>query len=385
MPPLSTIGQVKERPEMIPALRCSMTRLLVLTVTILLWSANAARSQQDGPDPRSGWETGLQLLWLGVGGYDARHGDIVNDSMAVGTGSNFTNGQQRVPIQSPLDSRLTVRGELEYRQGAWGAGIGGWWLDTSSGTQGHVESPPPSGNSFFTSFVLMFEDGRGPVTNQNEPSGNSPYNYFASDRLRTWTIDLYGLYNLAAGGRSWIDLAFGAKLGQLDSRQVSGQTQHAFLFFDQVLLTPPFDNQISLTSTASSNFFGAGPLLGLRGGAQWDRLGLRWSATQSVLVGSACLHGLFTDIDNVGSSPVIPDLGYLGPGVIRSDITYASSKTAFIPVSEAQLKLCYNLTPNLGIGIGGFASIWWNTPIAPIWVRFDVSRSAAPRSPVWVG
>jgi hypothetical protein len=31
------------------------------------------------------------------------------------------------------------------------------------------------------------------------------------------------------------------------------------------------------------------------------------------------------------------------------------------------LKLCYNLTPNLGIGIGGFASIWWNTPIAPIW------------------
>src|SRR5262249_38505066 len=148
-------------------------------------------------------------------------------------------------------------------------------------------------------FVLMFEDGRGPTTNQQQPSGLSPDDYFANDKLRTFSTDIYGLYTIADGQRSWVDLTFGVKLGQLDTRQANGLAEHSFIAQTTdsngmtVTLDTPFDNHISLTSSASSDFFGAGPMLGLRGGAQWDRFGLRWLLTQSLLVGDVRLKGVF--------------------------------------------------------------------------------------------
>src|SRR5262249_32638548 len=130
--------------------------------------------------------------------------------------------------------------------------------------------------------------------------------------------------------------------------------------------------------------FGAGPMLGLRGGAQWDRFGLRWLLTQSLLVGDVRLKGIFTDIDNIGSSPVLPDLGFQGPGIIRSDISYANSKTVYVPISEAQLKFIYQLGPNLTVGLGGFVSLWWNVPVAPTWAMPTVgAQSPQGQTSIW--
>jgi hypothetical protein len=371
-----------------------MTRRAATAAALLalgLWTSTA-RAQQDGqpsdafqapqPNRYDGWEAGLQLLWINVAGYNERHGDIVRDSSTVGLGSNMTDSQPREAIQTNLGDRITLRAELEYRQGWWGAGVSGWWVNTSDDIHGHVESPPPSGNTTSTSFVLMFEDGRGPTTNQLQPSGLSPDDYFANDKLRSFTTDLYGLYTIAEGQRSRLELTFGAKLGQLDTRQSRGLAEHSFIAQTtdlngmMVTLNPPFDNQISLTSTASSDFFGAGPMLGLRGGAQWERFGLRWFFTQSLMLGNSRFKGLFTDIDNIGSSPVLPDLGFQGPGVIRSDISYANSKTVCVPITEAQLKLTYNLSSYVTIGIGGFMSVWWNVPVAPTWAMPTVGAQS---------
>jgi hypothetical protein len=312
---------------------------------------------------RNGWALDLQLMWMTVGGGDARHGDIIFDSSTL-SGGSMINPQTRQPIQTRLADRLTFRGELEYRQGPWGVGVGGWWLDTNDSVHGQVESPPPSGNTTFTHFVLMFEDGRGPVWNQLQPSGNSPDNYFAKDTLSTFTTDLYGLYTLAEGPVSWIDLLFGVKVGQLDTHQGHGLAEHAF---DTSQGT--FENFIGLSSTASSHFFGAGPMLGLRGGGQWSRWGLRWFLTQGLLIGDARVRGLFTDIDNIVSDGTL----------LRSDISYAASKAVVIPVSEAQLKLQYDVTSNMSIGVGAFAALWWNVPVSPTWTMPTVGSNLAPQ------
>jgi hypothetical protein len=329
--------------------------------------------QTTTPGLRNGWQADFQFLWLKVAGLNERHGDIIRDNLTAGSGSTSTEEQTREGIQSHLDGRFSFRGALEYREEAWSAGISGWWFTSSGGSQGHVQSPPPSGKTTFTSFVLLFEDGRGPTANQNDPSGNAPDDYFTSDKLRSFTTDLYGSYTIAEGPRGWLDLTFGAKLGGLDTTQAHGLGEHSVLLSsvdalgNTVTLNPIYSDHLSLTSTASSNFFGGGPLWGVRGGLQCGDFGIRWFLTQSVLIGNARLRGAFTDIDNIDSSPVLPALGFQGPGAIRSDTCYANSKTTFVPVSEAQLKFTYALGSNVSVGLGGFVSLWWNCPVSPTW------------------
>jgi len=50
---------------------------------------------------------------------------------------------------------------------------------------------------------------------------------------------------------------------------------------------------------------------------------------------------------------------------------YNKTETAVIPVTEMKLRFTYALGKLLGtnvfLGVGGFASAWWNVPMAPTW------------------
>jgi len=105
-------------------------------------------------------------------------------------------------------------------------------------------------------------------------------------------------------------------------------------------------------------------MVGLRGEAKWRRLGLQAFLTQAVLIGNADQEGLFTDTDDISSTPS-PDGPFTPFEFIRSDIAFAKSETVFIPVTEFQLKVKVDITKHVAIGVNGFAAIWWNAPVTP--------------------
>jgi len=59
---------------------------------------------------------------------------------------------------------------------------------------------------------------------------------------------------------------------------------------------------------------------------------------------------------------------------IRSDIPFSKEEWVFIPVTEAQIKVKYEITENIAIGLAGFASIWYDAPAPP---TFTISHVAA--------
>jgi hypothetical protein len=52
---------------------------------------------------------------------------------------------------------------------------------------------------------------------------------------------------------------------------------------------------------------------------------------------------------------------------LDGNFPFSKKETVALPVTEAKLKLHYDVNKNVSIGIGGFASMWWNAPVAPKW------------------
>ena len=50
------------------------------------------------------------------------------------------------------------------------------------------------------------------------------------------------------------------------------------------------------------------------------------------------------------------------------DHPFGKEETVFIPVTEAQIKVKYEITENIAIGLAGFTSIWIDAPAPP---KFD--------------
>jgi hypothetical protein len=44
---------------------------------------------------------------------------------------------------------------------------------------------------------------------------------------------------------------------------------------------------------------------------------------------------------------------------------FSDSETELIPITELKLKYLYDVTANLSLGVGVFASVWVDTPVVP--------------------
>ncbi len=224
----------------------------------------------------------------------------------------------------------------------------------------------------------MFQDPRGQVRNELEPSGFAPNDFVAQATLRTFSADFFNLYALVDNSRSRLEVVFGGKVAGLKTARNQALTARAFIF-DDFGPGSNFDNRISLSSSSSAELLGGGPLLGLCALGQRGGMGIRACLSQSLVIGSANHQGVFTDVDDVSSTPT-PDGPFTPFELTRSDVPFGTKITEFIPVTEAQLQLTFDIAPHFSIGVGGFVAVWWDAPVAPTWAMPNVNMLVPVRT-----
>lgn len=358
-----------------------MKRIAVIVAVLMLFVAgNAAYAQEQ----KGKWSIQLEPMWMDVKGNDVHVGDVfkyrtdwyydyVNDIYTEKYGVTYD------PINLDMKDKLTLRTEVTYRKNQWGLGLSGWWFNTDASARGRVTTPEETWDynggavwgTYYENGVRMWDHTIWPVWNELEPSGLSPVDYFAKNSLGVWTGDLFGIRTLAEKKDSQIDLTFGLKIGSLDNDRKEGQSQRAFIY-DYFGPGYHFDNQITLQSKSKADYnLMAGPVIGFQGKARlYKGLGLEALINQSLLIGSVKQSGILTDVDDmwVVTGPVGgPFTRVARDTYLEGKFPYSKKETYALPVTEAKLKFMYEFTKNISAGIGGFASIWWNAPLAPQW------------------
>ncbi len=331
-----------------------------------------------GQGPVRAWEFQLEPMWMDVGGWNEHVGDIVNASFTtiVGPPGVASDIRDRRPVNLDLDAGFAFRGSVTYEYQQWGVGAAGWFFGTDDSLSGTVTTPVPTADTFFRNFVSFWGEPRGGGINELEPSGVAPEEFRVDQELDTFTAEVFGFRTLAENSSSRIDAIVGVKVGQLETTQNQSRNLRSF-FFDDFGPGLHFNNFISLSSTAEAEFLGVGPMVGFSGRATWGRLAFHTFVTQSLLIGDADLEGLFTDIDDISSTPD-PAGPFTPLLLIRSDLPFSTSERAFIPVTEFQLVAEWHITRILAVGATGFAAIWFDAPVAPTFSFPTVSTVPFP-------
>jgi hypothetical protein len=94
-----------------------------------------------------------------------------------------------------------------------------------------------------------------------------------------------------------------------------------------------------------------GPLVGVSGDASFDQHRVKGLLQQSMLFGEADR----TSRTEVDTAPL---------GTVNQVLTFDSSHDVGVPVTEVGVKYLYDVTENIALGLGGFASVWWDVPTA---------------------
>jgi len=340
-------------------------KLLVLVIFLAMFSLFSFPSYA-----KDGLSLQIEPMWMGVKGLDTKVGDIFRYREEWNSATRTLNyGMSYDSIDANLNGGLTLRTELTYRKGPWGVGLSGWWFNSDGAMRGRVTTPEGSGSGYNENGVRMWDHTIVPLTNQLEASGLSPVNFWAKNQLGVWTADFFGLRTLAEKKEFSLDFLFGAKIGALKNEQGMGQNQRAYIYDG---FSPGFDwdNRVSLSSNAKadSGLMG-GPLLGIQGKMKiYKNFHLEALANQSLLFGKAKYSGLFRDTDDIWAVHVATN-GYYPYNHYMYDgkFPFSEKEGIALPVTELKLKATYDLFKNISIGFGGFASVWWNAPVAPRW------------------
>jgi len=319
------------------------------------------------------WSIQLEPMWMDVEGNDLHVGDVFKYREEL-DGSTLTYGITYEPIKLNMKDKITLRAEIIYRKDQWGLGVSGWWFNIDASQGGSITTPPevitPTGYIYYESGVRMWDNTILPVLNDLEDSGLSPVTYWAKNELGVWTVDLYGIRTLAEKKDSLINLTFGLKLGSLDSEREEGQKQRAFVY-DFYGGGFHLDNHITLESASEADYsLMAGPAIGLQGKAKYKSFGIEGLIDQSLLIGRVKQSGTWTDIEDIWvvTGPVGgPFTPVSQDAYLEGKFSFSKGETIALPVTEAKLKVLFVRERNASLGIGGFASIWWNAPVAPKW------------------
>jgi hypothetical protein len=113
--------------------------------------------------------------------------------------------------------------------------------------------------------------------------------------------------------------------------------------------------RISTSRASSDSGTLVGPLVGVAGDASYDRHRVKGLLQQSMLFGEADADRR-TENDNNAN-------GVLNAGDFVTTTT--NSHDVGVPITEVGVKYLYDVTENIALGLGGFASVWWDAPTAP--------------------
>lgn len=329
------------------------------------------------------WNLQLEPMWMDVKGNDLHVGDVFKyreDWYYDWESGIYTvrYGITYEPINLDMKDKFTLRGEITYRKNQWDLGLSGWWFNTDASVEGRVTTPastwdydwPYLWGTYYENGVRMWDHTIWPLYNELEDSYISPVDYWAKNGLDVLTVDLFGRRTLAEKKDSHIDLTFGGKLGSLNNDREEGQRQRAFVYH-YFGCGYHFDNRVTLESTSKADYgLMLGPVMGFQGKAKYKSFGIETMANQSLLIGRVEQSGTWTDIDDIWvvcgpiGGPFTPVAQY---EYLEGRFPFSKEETVAIPVTEVKLKFLVDVVENVSIGVGGFASIWWNAPLAPKW------------------
>lgn len=355
-----------------------MKKILLVAAVVLILTGQAVWADD------SQWNFKVEPIWMDVYGNDVHVGDIFKykqtffeDSLG---GWKIKYGTEYEPIVLGMRSNLALRFELNYQnRNNWGLNFSGWGFWPGAWQSGNVTSPAmegiPGGYIGYIYGVRMWDHSIVPVTNELQNSGFSPVDWWATNKLGVYTVDLLvsnalgnrreELWHDVVSGPEW-DIIWGAKAGVISNERWEKQAQRAYITY-----TAPFwviyDNHISLESKSRVDYhLLVGPTVGLRVKAHLTKYRLEAFLKQSLLMGEVQSSGTWLDVDDI----VWRDYWtkeFIFEDIYSGRFTFAQPEKVAIPVTEFKANFSCELSKKFSLGLGGFGSIWCGAPLAPKW------------------
>jgi len=305
---------------------------------------------------QEGWNLQLEPMYMGVAGANSHFANITTSSGCCSSPvqTSFTTSQN-----FGMGGNGTFRGQLEYMPGDWGVGISGWWFDTS----GSINQSMNASNVGYNS---------NNFTNSNGPGYWGLLKSSANNSLGVWNLDAYVIKSLGEFQNGGINLTFGAKFGSFNNNTSEafnpGQTGFASSYFDSYgKFAGMRSNNITTNENAANSASASllvGPSIGLQGSVKYGDHRLEGLLGQSVLIGNVNRKAFSVSYYSYQYSYYPYSYTTSGP-TYTYNTSFSDSETVAIPVTEMKIKYLYDVTENLSLGLGFFASLWVDTPTPP--------------------
>jgi hypothetical protein len=185
------------------------------------------------------------------------------------------------PIVTSLPDDRSAMVTAAYRGPGGGSAADGGGRRARTG-QRIAHLPPPTSNSQYITGIRLWENSLVPVSNEQEPSGNSPVTFHADNRLEQMVFDGYAGFSWIRGPRLNLAARFGVSHASCPTQE-RGPGQHAFVTQPaEAGATTTTDNHI-VPSTAKARLTASltGPMLALAGDSTVGRARIDgWSGTR---------------------------------------------------------------------------------------------------------
>jgi hypothetical protein len=290
---------------------------VIATASLLPWMVQPVRADET---EREKWRLHLELMVTNVRGADQQVGSTVmrDESGPIPLETSSV-------IQSELDTDFSARLTWEWTPGRWGLSVTGWVYDGADGDdRRNVSSDSANGietllrtEALLPEFVVS----------------DTGVDLLATNHFELASVEISGSRDLAVGERSRFFATAGLRLAYLKDNRVD-------------VLTGPTTALHRGTSEADIL---AGPIIGFHGRAQWRKHRVEGYLTQSVVFGNVNEDAEY----NLG-----------GASPVRS--LWSDSREIALPITDIDIRWSYDLWRRVSLGVGYFASIWWDAPLAPI-------------------
>ncbi|MGR9108484.1 MAG: hypothetical protein ACU843_16315 [Gammaproteobacteria bacterium] len=326
----------------------SLTKSCLSSIPFVLLSATSSPCQAKD----EAWNIQVEAMYMAVYGNDRPVADILTRTI---TFPRFTGRVEQTTsnaLNLRMDDGFAIRSQLEYRKNEWGAGVSGWWYATDGGisTGPYFSGPPfhPTSSPIILTLVALWGAELIPPP-IGTPEGLTLQ---ASNDVEVWNTNFYAIKTLAQNAEDQFDLTFGVKIGNLENKRKEN-LRNALFTSPTPVGTLFLPGNASHTSRSTYDVM-AGPSVGFQGHIGFGKHKMGGFLNQSVLIGDIKQNASFQL-----TSPVLFSIP------VTSVQTFSRNGTDTVPITEVKLEYVYQATDHLALGLGVFASIWWNVPLAP--------------------
>ena len=231
-----------------------------------------------------------------------------------------------------VEDGLPTGGEIRIITGRWGVGASAYSFNAQMS-----RAVEPDG------FIIAGTIAGAENLDNSSRNGSNILTRDTNAEPRVWSANFFTTRTLAATANSRVDMLGGIKMGRVEDEQSDGHEEGP-----DAAATPSDGRALSSGSETSTLL---GPLVGITGNARLNRHRFRGLFQQSVLFGEA----------EVGSPPQRNTADHPSSG---STSALPVSDDIGVPVTDLGVKYVYGMTENVSLGLGAFASVWWDVPSA---------------------